>query len=687
MPDSHLTPDDITEALPHRKHHHVDTPSSKFLESKKTRLVLVGNPNVGKSVFFNYLTGLYVDVSNFPGTTIEISCGERKGYTVYDTPGIYGVSSFNDEERVARDIVLEADVVLNIVDAVHLERDLFLTSQLIDMGKKVAVCLNMMDEAASRGIEIDVDALSDRLGVPVLRTTAIRKQGFDHLESFIATACVGNSDPHLHRHTHELLDRVGSQGEALLVLEGDKVIAERHGLEPGSMREMIYVERRNRVNNLLEKIVTAQDKGRSLSTAIGRISINPWTGIPFLGLILYALYIFIGTFVAGDVVDFTEGTLGNGYFEVYVKDKVSAFSDVSITVDILGENAAGEEITLESRDFDFKDGISSDPSLEKEMLAYRTKGGTAISYEFRNPAMVVLFGEFGLFTMTMTYLLFILLPLVIGFYFSLAVLEDSGYLPRLATLVDRLLNGIGLNGRAVIPLILGFGCVTMATITTRLLGTEREKRITTSILQYAIPCSAQLAVIAALLASAGLKATLIYAAVIFTVFVAIGTILDRILAGKTSPLLIDLPPMRLPHLRNVMQKTWVRTFHFMKEAAPWFFIGALSVSLLFVSGLLQLWQDFLAPLTQGWLKLPAESATAFVMGLVRRDFGAAGLYDMNLSVMQIVVALVTITLFVPCIASLMVMLKERGAKEGLTVWAGSWVLAFGVGGLVALAVL
>ncbi|MCB0713944.1 MAG: ferrous iron transporter B [Ignavibacteriae bacterium] len=544
-----------------------------------------------------------------------------------------------------------------------------------------------MDEAKSRGLHIDEQALADRLGVPILTTTAIHRQGFDQLETFITKACVGKSDPTLHRHTHELLNRVGSQEEALLVLEGDEVVAERHGLQPGEMRELIYVERRNRLNKLLYKVVTAEEKKRSFSMTIGRVALNPWTGIPFLVLILYTLYLFVGTFIAGDVVDFTEGTIGNKYFEVYVKDHVSAFSDVAITVDLLGEDSSGEEITLESKTFDFSDGINSNPTLEEEMLAYRDRGDHSVSYEYHNPFMVILFGEFGVFTMTVTYLLFMLLPLVIGFYISLSLLEDSGYLPRLATLVDRSLTSLGLNGRAVIPLILGFGCVTMATITTRLLGSEREKRIATSILQFAIPCSAQLAVIAALLAGAGLKATLIYAAVIFTVFVAIGTILDKILPGETSPLLLDLPPMRIPRFRNVMQKTWVRTYHFMKEATPWFFVGALAVSLLLVSGLLQSWQNFLAPLTQGWLKLPAESATAFVMGLVRRDFGAAGLYDMNLSPMQIVVALVTITLFVPCIASLMVMLKERGVKEGMTIWGGSWVLAFGVGGLVALLLL
>lgn len=684
VPTDRLTRDDLTEVLPHRGHHHVDTPGSEFLETGRTRLVLVGNPNVGKSVFFNHLTGLYVDVSNFPGTTIEISRGEHDRYAVFDTPGVYGVSSFNDEERVARDIILEADVVLNIVDAVHLERDLFLTTQLIDMGKKVALCVNMMDEAEDRGVVIDLEALSDRLGIPVLPTTAITGEGFDRLDAHIAEACEGRSDASLHRLTHDLLNRVGSQAEALMVLEGDEVVAARHGVDPGEMREVIYVERRNRVNALLADVVRAVVRPRTLSTTIGRLALNPWTGLPMLGVILYALYLFIGVFVAGEVVDFSEGTIGNGYFETWVKDGVANFSDVAMTVERIGEDAAGEEVVLAAQEYSFPEGTAADPALMAKVEAFREIGETATSYEFASPVMVVLFGEFGVFTMTVTYLLFMLLPLVIGFYLSLAILEDSGYLPRLATLVDRSLNALGLNGRAVIPLILGFGCVTMATITTRLLGSEREKRIATSILQYAIPCSAQLAVIAALLAGAGLAATLIYAAVIFTVFIAIGTILDRILPGETSPLLLDLPPMRLPRLQNVMQKTWIRTFHFMKEATPWFFFGALAVSLLLVTGLLARWQELLAPVTTGWLKLPAESAAAFVMGLVRRDFGAAGLYDMALSPMQIVVALVTITLFVPCIASLMVMLKERGLREGGLIWVGSWFLAFGVGGLVAL---
>lgn len=684
---NNLTPDEITEILPHRGHRHHGTGAAAFLEQGKTRLVLVGNPNVGKSMFFNYLTGLYVDVSNFPGTTVEVSHGDHPKYAVYDTPGIYGVSSFNDEERVARDIILEGDLILNVVDAVHLERDLFLTLQLIDMGKKMIVCLNMMDEAKSRGLAINVQELSARLGVPVLPTTAIHKTGFDRMEEQLAQACVGNSESSLHRRLHELLNRVGSQAEALMVLEGDSIIAERHGVRPGDEREEIYVERRNRVNRLLDKVVTATEQKHSISATLGRYATSPWLGFPFLAVILYALYLFVGTFIAGDVVDLTEGTIGNRMFEPWVKDHVAAWTATDIVVEKVGEDAAGEEITLATRTFNFPEGTDANPALLQQMDSFRDGGTNNLRYNFSSPWAVIFFGEFGAFSMTVTYLLFLLLPLVLGFYLSLSLLEDSGYLPRLATFVDRALTMLGLNGRAIIPLILGFGCVTMATITTRLLGTDREKRIATTILQFAIPCSAQLAVIAALLATAGTGATLVYVAVILTVFITIGTVLDKTLPGTSSPLLLDLPPMRLPRARNVLQKTWVKTLAFMKEATPWFFIGALAVSILQVTGLLQQWVDILAPITTGWLKLPAEASQAFVMGLVRRDFGAAGLYEMALTPMQVVVALTTITLFVPCIASLMVMLKERGTREGLVIWIGSWILAFGVGGLVALVVI
>ena len=610
------------------KHRHagIDIPE---VETPRLTVALVGNPNVGKSLVFNYLSGMYVDVSNYPGTTVELTKGRYKSYDVYDTPGVYGISSFTAEEAVTRDLVLRSDLVLNVVDASHLERDLFLTQQLIDMGKKVTVILNFMDEVKKNGLTIDMNLLSSSLGVPVFQTTATTRYGFDQIDEALARARRGNQDPALHHKLHAMLKVTGSEAEALLVLEGDEATAERHGVALGHDRETLYIERRNRVNLIINAVLSEGNTRTRLATLFGRWAVNIWTGIPLLLGALYFVYLFVGKLVAQDLVNYTEKSLGKGLWEPWISGIVTQF-------------------------------ISPESWM-----------GT------------ILVGEFGVVTMTITYLVFLLLPLVIAFYLSLALLEDSGYLPRLATMVDRSLNAIGLNGAAVIPLILGFGCVTMATITTRLLGSEREKTIAAAILQFAIPCSAQLAVVAALLAGAGFSAILIYSLTIFIIFVAVGSVLDRMLPGAATPLLIDLPPMRLPRLDNVLRKTAYRSYFFMKEATPWFFVGALAVGIMQVTGLLTVWQNLLAPLTTGWLQLPREAANAFVMGMVRRDFGAAGLYVLALTPHQIIVALVTITLFTPCIASLMVMLKERGWKEAMLVWTGTWVVAFFVGGVLS----
>ncbi|HEY6192571.1 MAG TPA: FeoB small GTPase domain-containing protein, partial [Bacteroidota bacterium] len=201
------------------KHRHAGL---SFLEQEleKPKVVLAGNPNVGKSIIFNELSGMNVEVSNYPGTTVEIIKGTHGGYDVYDTPGVYGVSSFNDEERVARDVILEADIVLNVVDATHLERDLFLTQQLIDMGKKVVVLLNLMDEVEKHEISLDIEKLSRFLGVEVHPMVATKRTGFERLGRAIEEAREGIQRGELHASLHTMLKMVGSQAEALMVLEG-----------------------------------------------------------------------------------------------------------------------------------------------------------------------------------------------------------------------------------------------------------------------------------------------------------------------------------------------------------------------------------------------------------------------------------------------------------------------------------
>ena len=594
----------------------------------KRSIVLVGNPNVGKSVFFSELTGRYVDVSNFPGTTVEIHRADFGRDVLIDTPGVYGVSSFTDEERVARDIILHADTVINIVDAPHIERDLFLTLQLIDMGMSIVVALNMMDEVEESGMRLDVNRLSELLGVLVVPTVAVQQKGLAELKKAIDRASPGKADTWLEDKLSPLIGKGTNRGDALLVLEGDEEVARCHELSPGTLREEIYLRRRRRANEITAAVITSAGRGRKWNNNIGQWMITPLTGIPILLAVLYAMYWFVGVFVASTVVGLTEETIMGEIYGEFIVSLVGRYL------------AAG--------------------SFPGELLA----------------------GEFGVLTMAPIYLLGLLLPLVIGFYLALSVMEDSGYLPRLATLVDRAMTGLGLNGRAVIPIILGFGCVTMATITTRVLGSKRERIIATVLLGVTIPCTAQIGVIAGLIALLGFRYLIIYVVTILAVFAVLGTVLNKVLPGESTPLLIDLPPIRLPRVRNLLTKTYTKSLAFMKEAAPLFALAAVLITVLDFTGALDWLKDVLSPITVSWLGLPREATTAFIMGIMRRDFGAAGLYGMVLSPAQTIVGLVTITLFVPCIASIMVIVKERGWKDGTYIWVGSLLIAFLVGGLL-----
>jgi len=599
------------------------------LKEGARRIVLVGNPNVGKSVFFNALTGMYVDVSNFPGTTVDISHGKYGEDIVMDTPGVYGVSSFNDEERVARDVILYADMVLNIVDALHLERDLFLTQQIIDMGKPVVIALNMMDEAKKNGLKIDVALMEELLGVPVVPTVATKGIGIDNVKKVLEYPRTGKRDADLEEQIQNLMNKVKIEAEALMVLEEDRSVADRYSLSVLNMREKIYRDRREKVNGIVDRVVSETDEGVSFRTKLGRLMIKPITGIPILTVVLWLMYMAIGIFVAQTVVGITEGQILGGIYKPFI---------------------------------------------------VKTVGSVLPQHTFMGNLLV---GEFGVLTMVPVNIIGLLLPLVIGFYLFMSAMEDSGYLPRIATLVDRLLTGFGLNGRAIIPMILGFGCVTMATITTRILGSKRERFIATMLLGLAIPCSAQLGVITGLIAKLGLKYLIIYVVTIFVVFVLAGTLLNKVMPGESTVLLIDLPPLRLPVWKNVLRKTWKKSEMFLKEAFPLFLLGAVLISVMQYTGVLENIQNLVSPLTVKFLKLPKEAATAFIMGVIRRDFGATGLNSLAMTPVQTLISLVSITLFVPCIAALLVIFKERSLWEAILIWVGSFVISFLTGGLLA----
>jgi ferrous iron transport protein B len=643
---------------------HCHGPASTPVEPGRLRVALVGTPNVGKSVLFGRLTGRYTTVSNYPGTSVAISrgngqLGDRK-IAVWDTPGAYALVPGTEEERVTQDLVLDggSDVLLHVLDAKNLPRGLPFTLQLLEVGRPLVLVLNMMDEVAQLGIEIDIPELERRLGIPVVSMVAVTGEGMEALAEAVDRALDSDlpAPPEypngVTQAAHEVRDALTGSYPVdrdilgYLALQGDAgALARVAAAEPDggdrarSIAELeggglggpavyrVAFERQHVARNLLEDVMwTTEEPRERFAEKLGRWLARPLTGIPLLAIVLYiGLYQFVGVFGAGTLVDLIEGPL-------------------------------------------FEQRIN--PFMERFFLG--------IPWEWLRSLYV---GEYGMFTLGFRYAVAIILPVVGSFFLFFSVLEDSGYFPRLALLVDRGFKRIGLSGRAVIPIVLGFACDTMATMVTRTLETKRERVLSTLLLALAIPCSAQLGVILAIL-SGQPKAFAVWTLSLFTIFAVVGWLSARLLPGETASFHMELPPMRVPRLGNVLVKTYSRMQWYFLEVLPLFLLASVLLWAMDLTGLISVVIRILTPPVQA-LGLPTETATVFLFGFFRRDYGAAGLYDLNqsgvLDMVQLTVAAVTLTLFVPCIAQFLMMVKERGWPTALGMFALITPIAFGAG--------
>ncbi|MGH9548175.1 MAG: FeoB small GTPase domain-containing protein, partial [Terriglobales bacterium] len=371
-------------------------------------------PNVGKSVIFNALTGLSADVSNYPGTTIDVARGKAGDHDLADTPGVYGVSSFNDEERAARLMILEAEVIVNVVSALSLDRDLFLTLQLIDLGKPMLLVLNQWDEAKARGMRIDTARLGEFLSIPVLTCVAVRKEGIADILEHLPRAALGSCSEELQKILKPLLDKGIERSHAILIAEGDELSATIHGVEPLCHRAEIYKTRRKRVNELVQQCVKQDVKGLSFGVRLGRVLLHPFYGTLISIAVCYLIfYQLLGVWIAGNLVDLTEKQLMKPYYEGNVR-KIAAMVFPC-------------EIKIGDQEFLFPNGTAASPlTAGAEQTAMQSAKYADVSFDFwkfRNPMSAVgniLVGEYGLVTLTVTYLLGLLFPLVLGFYLGLS---------------------------------------------------------------------------------------------------------------------------------------------------------------------------------------------------------------------------------------------------------------------------
>ena len=621
-------------------------------------IALAGNSNVGKSALFNQLTGLRQNVGNWPGTTVEKVEGALyfQGFKikVVDLPGVYSLSAFSADERVAREYIAsgEPDVVIDVVDATALERNLYLTLQLLELSAPMVVALNQVDAAARKGLVIDVEALSRELGVPVAPTVAITGQGVKELLALAVKAAQEKVRPPSPKYGREVEERVArlaleverrseqlglrypARWVALKLLERDEEITklllsrpqgrelvmlaealaeeleEIHG-EPSPM--VIAAERYNvaaRIARLCVKAVAPPKP--SLTDRLDSLLMHRVLGYPILAGVLVSVFAFI----------FHVGSLLASPLEALFSDFVAPAvrSTLSATLPEAGVDLVVNGVVM---------GVAA---------------GTTV-----------------------------ILPFILPFYLALAILEDSGYLPRAAFLTDTLMHKLGLHGRAVVPMVLGYGCNVPAVMACRVLETERE-RLIAGLLVVLIPCAARTVVILGLVGRfIGVHAALALYLLDLAVVVLLGRAAFKLLPGEALGLIMEIPPYRVPSPKSVLTKTLTRTWSFIYIAFPLIVGGSVAIEGLRLTGLLELFVEASKPFMEGLLGLPAMCAVPIVFGVLRKELTLIMLAEVAgttnlasvLTAHQMLVFTAVVMLYVPCVATIASLVHEFGAKRAL----------------------
>jgi len=545
------------------------------------KILLMGNPNVGKSAVFSRLTGVDVITSNYSGTTVAYTRGcMRLGgekAEIIDVPGVYSLSAASKAEEVALDMLKEGDIVVNIIDATRLERNLKLTLQLMSRLSPMLIVLNMWDETKHRGIEIDVPKLEEILGVPVVPVCAVTGEGIS-----------------------DLVGRMEQSGVSAFECDVKDLWAEA-GRIAGKSQKFFH-----RHHTFLETLADA--------------SITPLTGIP-IALVVAAVSFKIVRFIG-------EGLIGY-VFEPFFEKLWGPFIVKALA--FLTPGGLLHEILIGKL-------IDGDIDFVQSM---------------------------GLLTTGLFVPVAMVLPYVFSFYLVLGFLEDSGYLPRIGVLSDNLMHRVGLHGLAIIPMMLGLGCNVPAAMATRVLETRRERFIAATLMAIAIPCMAQIAMVMGLVGNYGAKALAQVFGTLFIVWIALGLLQNLLIKGDSPEIFVEIPPYRMPYVKVLFEKVFMRVKWFVKEAVPLVMLGVLLVNLLYALGVIEFLGKLAAPVITGIMGLPEKTVAALVVGFLRKDVAVGMLAPLGLSVKQLVIASVVLAMYFPCVATFAVLIKELGWKDML----------------------
>ena len=632
--------------------------------TKRLTIALAGNSNVGKSVIFNYLTGSSQTIGNWPGKTVERAEGilHHKGLdiTVVDLPGIYSLSTFSIEEIVTREYIAQEkpDVIINVVGAPVLERNLFFTLQLMELGVPMVVCLNQMDIAREKGINIDVLTLEKILEMPVVPTIAAKGQGIPRLiEKALEIAehksqrinYVKYSDK-IETEVTELarlidLEHLGlpypSRWLAVKLLENDEAIRELVGAKSKKVPETSDILVKNLEESLKQPafVTIASERyaiaGHIVESVQQKEVVRP-------------------TFA-----DWLERLTTHKFFGYLVAFGVIAI--LLLWTFIIGNLLSG----LLSQALSFFHPV--DPTLQGGFLA------------------ILWNGLFGGLVAGLT----LVIPYVIPFYLMLAVLEDSGILTRVAFMLDSLMHQMGLHGKAIIPLILGFGCNVPAIYATRIMGTRRERLLASLAITFA-PCSARTIIILGMVAAFVNVwwAIALYAIDLLLMFAAV-KVASRTVPGKLTGLIMEMHSFKVPSLKVILKQTWGRTKSLIYMVFPIYMVGTAAVQVLYVLGILDPVNGALSFLTVSWLGLPLIAGVLLIFGAARKELillAAVAIFGTNLAAaltpVQIIVLALVGTIY-PCFATIGALTHELGWKSAWAIIGTNLAIAILIGGIAA----